>query len=152
MENTQTLSDYAAGEIRAILARNRSTGKELAAKLGVSRSWVSYRLTGTTEITLNDLQQIATALDVEIGDLLPRTDKAGRRAGDTTIYSPAAADGTPLAGAGPIPVHPIGPHIPTPRPGSRMRHHPETPPSGRRHHPTVTAGEHRTGRAHRTGA
>lgn len=71
MDDNQTLSDYAAGEIRATLARRQLTGKELASKLGVSRSWISYRLTGTTEIGLNDLQRIAAALDLEIADLLP---------------------------------------------------------------------------------
>ena len=88
MNETQTLSDYAAGEIRAILARRRSTGKELAETLGVSRSWISYRLTGTTEITLNDLERIARALDVDIADLLPRP--AGRRTGEGGIMSPSS--------------------------------------------------------------
>lgn len=71
MPDNQTLSDYAAGEIRAILARRQLTGKELAQQIGVSRSWISYRLTGTTEIGLNDLQQIAAALEVDISALLP---------------------------------------------------------------------------------
>lgn len=71
MSEDQTLSDYAAGEIRATLARRQMQGKELAAKLGVSRSWVSYRLTGTTEIGLNDLARIAAALEVSVTDLLP---------------------------------------------------------------------------------
>lgn len=71
MDERQTLSDYAAGEVRAVLARRRITGRDLAAKLHVSRSWVSYRLTGTTEIGLNDLERIARALDVEVAALLP---------------------------------------------------------------------------------
>ena len=90
MDETQTLSDYAAGEIRAILARRRSTGKDLAAQLNVSRSWVSYRLTGTTEITLNDLQRIAEALDVPIIDLIPTTQPAGKpRGGSIRFAEPA---------------------------------------------------------------
>lgn len=71
MAVNETLSDYVAGEIRASLARQRTSGRELAEKLGVSRSWVSYRLTGTTEITVNDLQRIAAALGVEVAALLP---------------------------------------------------------------------------------
>jgi transcriptional regulator with XRE-family HTH domain len=66
-----SLSDYVAGEIRAMIGRKRTSGRELAGRLGVSRSWVSYRLTGNTEITLNDLERIADALDVEITALLP---------------------------------------------------------------------------------
>lgn len=89
MDDSQTLSDYAAGEIRATLARRQLTGKELASKLGVSRSWISYRLTGTTEIGLNDLQRIALALDIEVTDLLPtpadRDDQPPRRI--RTAYS-----------------------------------------------------------------
>ena len=72
MDDTQTLGEYVAGEIRANLARRRITGRDLAAKLRVSRSWVSYRLTGTTEISLSDLEQIAAALEVDVSDLLPR--------------------------------------------------------------------------------
>jgi DNA-binding Xre family transcriptional regulator len=67
----ESLSDYVAGEIRAMIGRKRTSGRELAGRLGVSRSWVSYRLTGNTEITLNDLERIAAALDVEITELLP---------------------------------------------------------------------------------
>ena len=85
MSNAQTLSDYAAGEIRAELARRQSTGKELAGKLGVSRSWISYRLTGTTEITLNDLDRIARALDIPFTTLLP-----GGTRGELNRRSPLA--------------------------------------------------------------
>lgn len=73
MDDGETLSDHVAGEIRAILARRRITGRQLAVRLKVSRSWVSYRLTGTTEIGLNDLQRIAAALDIDATDLLPKT-------------------------------------------------------------------------------
>lgn len=61
-----------AEEIRALLARRRMSGRELARHLGVSPSWVSYRLTGTQPIDLNDLDTIARVLQVEIVDLLPR--------------------------------------------------------------------------------
>jgi transcriptional regulator with XRE-family HTH domain len=71
MATTDSLSEYVAGEIRAALARQRTSGRALAALLGVSRSWVSYRLTGTTEITLDDLDKIADVLDVDVLDLLP---------------------------------------------------------------------------------
>lgn len=138
---------HAIDMIKSWIGRRDINKSELARRLGVSHTWVTNRLAGHQEIGLAELERIAEALDVEIAELLPRT--ADRRANDTTIYSRLAADGTPLAAAGPIPAHPIGPHIPTPRPGSRSHHRADAHPSGRRHHPTVTAGEHRTGRAHR---
>lgn len=77
MENkepvTATLSDRVAEEVRAMLARRRVSGRKLADQLGVSPSWVSYRLTGTQPIDLNDLERIASALNVEVTDLLPRS-------------------------------------------------------------------------------
>jgi transcriptional regulator with XRE-family HTH domain len=73
MERTATLSEQVAEEVRAMLARKRMSGRELARQLDVSQAWVSYRLTGHQEIGLNDLQRIARALDVEITALIPAT-------------------------------------------------------------------------------
>lgn len=67
----KTFSDLVAEEIRSLMGRQRMTGRALAEALGVSPSWVSYRLTGVTDIDVNDLQRIADALGVEAGDLLP---------------------------------------------------------------------------------
>lgn len=76
-----TLSDHVAEELRALLARRRMSGRDLAKRLGTSPSWVSYRLTGTTEIGLTDLERIAAELGVEVADLLPaparRSDNGG---------------------------------------------------------------------------
>jgi transcriptional regulator with XRE-family HTH domain len=71
MSTDESLSDYVAAEIRAMIARKRTSGRGLAERLGVSRSWVSYRLTGNTEITLTDLERIAAALNVQVAELLP---------------------------------------------------------------------------------
>lgn len=65
------MSGRVAEEIRALLARRRMSGRELARVLDVSPSWVSYRLTGTQPIDVNDLQKIARVLGVRIVDLLP---------------------------------------------------------------------------------
>lgn len=72
------MTGLVAEEIRAMLGRRRMSGRELARKLDVSPSWVSYRLTGTQEIGLNDLARIADALGVGIVDLLPREQRGGR--------------------------------------------------------------------------
>src|SRR5262245_18815116 len=83
---TPKLSDRVAAEIRAWLGRSRIPGAELARRLGVSGAWVSYRLTGTQTIDLDDLERIAAALGIEETDLLlPRESRpvvtagAGRR-------------------------------------------------------------------------
>lgn len=75
------MSDRVAEEVRAQLARKRITGRELARRLNVSHSWVNYRLTGTQEIGLNDLERIAAALGVDVAELLPlgpRSQTTGR--------------------------------------------------------------------------
>jgi transcriptional regulator with XRE-family HTH domain len=70
-ERTATLSALVAEEIRALMARRRISGRQLATQLEVSPSWVSYRLTGTQPIDLNDMALIAGALGVGVHDLLP---------------------------------------------------------------------------------
>src|SRR5690242_11047111 len=88
-ERTATLSDLVAEEVRALLARRRISGRQLATELGVSPSWVSYRLTGVQAIDLNDLMRIARALGVGVHDLLPPPELAA-----------TARTGSRLAGSG----------------------------------------------------
>jgi transcriptional regulator with XRE-family HTH domain len=76
-----TLSDRAAEEIRAALARRRISGSELARRIGVSHTWVTNRLAGHREIGLNDLQRIADALDAQVTDLLPALAKRSTEGG-----------------------------------------------------------------------
>jgi transcriptional regulator with XRE-family HTH domain len=116
----ESLSERVADEIRAMLGRKRTSGRELARKLGVSQAWVSYRLTGHQEIGLNDLERIAAALDVEVADLLPATQPATRRTRLTGSYPIAAHQATPD--------HPTG-HLvrPSTRPTHSARHPTRTP-------------------------
>lgn len=81
MSADQTWNAYAAGEVRAILARNRLTARDLAERMGVKRMWVQYRLAETTPMQLDDLQRIAAALGVEVAALLPAAAEAQRRSG-----------------------------------------------------------------------
>lgn len=71
VQHTTTLSDRVAEEIRALLARRRITGRELARRLNISPNWVSLRLSGAQEIGVNDLARIAEALAVQPTDLFP---------------------------------------------------------------------------------
>lgn len=66
-----SLSHAVAVEIKVSMVRKGISGRQLAQRLGVSQTWVSIRLTGTTPIDLNDLQRIADALGVKVVDLLP---------------------------------------------------------------------------------
>lgn len=78
MADTYSLSERVAEEIRAVLARRRKSGRSLADDLGVSQTWMSTRLNGTTPIDLNDLERIAIALDVDVADLVLPTRREGR--------------------------------------------------------------------------
>lgn len=91
-ERSATLSQMVAEEIRALMARRRMSGRQLATELKVSPSWVSYRLTGAQPIDVNDLMQIARALGVGVHELLPPPDKAAQAAdpGVTARYLPLA--------------------------------------------------------------
>lgn len=71
MGNNSTLSARVAEEIRVAMTRRRISGRQLAAKLGMSQTWLASRLNGVTPIDLNDLERIADILNVEVTDLLP---------------------------------------------------------------------------------
>ena len=75
MGNNSTLSAQVAEEIRVAMTRRRISGRQLAAQLGMSQTWLASRLNGVTPIDLNDLDRIAGILNVEVADLLP----VGRR-------------------------------------------------------------------------
>jgi transcriptional regulator with XRE-family HTH domain len=118
MSDTYTLSERVAEEIRAALARRRMSGRQLAAALGVSQTWMSTRLNGVTPIDLNDLERIAGVINVEVSDLLPPS-RDGRTvvvAGDarrqTTVPSSELAKRLRLNG---LPGNPI-PKLSTRRP------------------------------------
>lgn len=74
---TQTrLTDAVAEEVRVLLARKRLRQSQFAALLGTSEVWVSRRLSGKTEISLDDLQLIARALEVKASQLIPNGSSA----------------------------------------------------------------------------
>jgi len=91
------LTAHVASEIRATMGRLNVKRAELARRIGVEDSWVGKRLNGRTEISLTDLDRIATALGVGIVDLLPRD----RRQQVTGWYP------TTVSGTVPHPRHPI---------------------------------------------
>lgn len=84
---TPSINQEVASEIRAWLGRRRLTGRQLATRMGASQTWTATRLRGEQEITINDLQRFASALEVKVGDLLP---PSLRTTTDTFRYSPTA--------------------------------------------------------------
>lgn len=108
-ERTATLSDLVAEEIRALLARRRMSGRQLANALGVSPSWVSYRLTGTQPIDLNDLERIATVLNVPAERLMPQAGRSVVRPGGGLTQTIVSAN-LPHPAAAPRPTVRTGRH------------------------------------------
>ncbi len=68
---TESLNDRVAGEIRAEMGRRQITGRRLADLLGVSHTWVHYRLTGSQAIDFVDVERIAAVLGVPVYQLIP---------------------------------------------------------------------------------
>ena len=75
-ERPATLSKLVGKQIKLQLFLKEMSGRDLAGKLGVSPSWVSYRTSGKQEIGLDDLFQIATVLGVDLDELLTPEVKA----------------------------------------------------------------------------
>lgn len=115
-ENGQpaTPSDLVANEIRALLAGRRLTHQWLAEALGVSKSWVSYRLTGKQAIDINDMHRVADALGVDVLRLFPSPDAASSAAFPT--QQPTTTD----------PRSPDPGHRPNPRSTTRAGHRRKT--------------------------
>lgn len=99
-ERTATLSQLVGKQIKLKLFLAEMSGRDLAIKLGVSPSWVSYRVSGKQEIGLDDLYRIAKALDVEVSDLMtPEIIAKAREAGpgltvpypQVTVRSPVSS-------------------------------------------------------------
>jgi transcriptional regulator with XRE-family HTH domain len=76
-----TLQEQIAEETRAMLARRRLTGRQLATKLGWSPQALSRRLTGQLPFTVADLEAVAQVLDIPVTRLLPRSEDGFRYQG-----------------------------------------------------------------------
>jgi transcriptional regulator with XRE-family HTH domain len=93
MDSTYSLNELVASEIRGWLGKRRMSGRQLAAKMLVSQTWMSTRLRGDTEIGLNDLQRFATALNVQVTDLLPAPSRRSDQ--ETNVTWSASSDQPP---------------------------------------------------------
>jgi len=73
------LSRTAAGNLRAHLARVEMTERAAADLIGVDPNWLWRRLHGRGNISLDDVERIAEALEIPISNIL----------GGTKGYGPA---------------------------------------------------------------
>lgn len=73
--STETLSDRVAAEVLAELGRRGHSQAALARALSKPAMWVSDRLAGKVQISLNDLARIAEVMDLNPVDLLPAKDR-----------------------------------------------------------------------------
>lgn len=78
VERTRPLREVVSEEIRALLARRRMNGVQLALRIGRSQSYVSRRLTGETAFDTDDLERIAEVLGVNVNSLFPPPDQANK--------------------------------------------------------------------------
>lgn len=60
-----------ASNVRALLARRRQSGRELALALGWSERTTRRRLAGDTPFTVDELTALAKHFEVQPADLLP---------------------------------------------------------------------------------
>lgn len=113
-----TLADRVRAEIRAELARRGVTQADLARDLVRPAMWVSDRLRGAVVLTLDDLDAIAEALDVDAVTFLqaassdPAPPRRRGRRSDTETFHPAPVT-TPAArtmnnGRRPSDLRPVG--------------------------------------------
>lgn len=75
-----SLSGRVAEEVRVALTRQRKSQRALSDDLDVSPMWVNDRINRVKDITLNDLQRIAAALQLPVSELLPADAIDGQRA------------------------------------------------------------------------
>jgi transcriptional regulator with XRE-family HTH domain len=64
------LRDHVAEEIRALMARRRLSGVQLAARIDKSQGYLSRRLNGVQPFDVDDLEAIAGVLGVPVSALL----------------------------------------------------------------------------------
>lgn len=70
MSSPQSIRHVVAAEVRAEMGRQRKTGVELAAVLGISQQSASRRLRGETGLDLDEVAVVAEWLGVAPHDLL----------------------------------------------------------------------------------
>lgn len=72
---TKPLAQRVAAEVRAEMARQMITQKEMARRLEQIDMWLSRRLRGHVPFNLDELERVAQALDLSVSTLIERAGK-----------------------------------------------------------------------------
>ena len=73
---THSLPEHITREVRAELARQRVTQRQVAEWLGISQPQVAARLAGEIEFRPSELDRLASALGVSVTTFLPTPARA----------------------------------------------------------------------------
>ncbi|MFC7275274.1 helix-turn-helix domain-containing protein [Paractinoplanes rhizophilus] len=87
------LREHVAEELRVVLARRKMSGAELARRTGIKQSTMSRRMTGETAFDMDDLEAIASVLDIHVGDLFPHRERGSSQDFDLAPAGAAATVG-----------------------------------------------------------
>lgn len=82
MTTPTRLQRQVAEEVRALIARRRTSARQVAFALGWTEVYMSRRLNSRTPFDLNDLESIAGVLEVQIGALFGMREEAGSVLGE----------------------------------------------------------------------
>lgn len=77
----QTTTAWIAGQVRAILAQRRLTGRWLAEQMGMPPTTFSRRLNGVLPFTVDELTAVARVLGVPATSFFPAEDRQAVPAG-----------------------------------------------------------------------
>jgi transcriptional regulator with XRE-family HTH domain len=88
---SEPLNQRVYKEIRAEMARQGVSQAALADALGHNQTYVSYRLTGKTSLTLEEVEDIAHILGVRVDRLFAFEDPLPRRRKDPAQHRRAAS-------------------------------------------------------------
>jgi transcriptional regulator with XRE-family HTH domain len=75
---TSDIRSAVAGALRAEMARQQIDQRTLAARIGVSQTWVQYRTSGRVVCDVEDLAKLAAALGVPVSTFMPAPDGVAR--------------------------------------------------------------------------
>jgi len=67
-----TFNQTVAAEVRAEMARQRMSARELSRRSGLAQATLARKIRGDAELGLDDIDVIAEALGVDVVDLIPR--------------------------------------------------------------------------------
>lgn len=84
-------TELIASEIRAWLGRRNKSQSDLARHLGIARSAVSVRMSGSRDFTVVELMEIAEWLDITLADLLGPSILQARRSPHTELVGAGAS-------------------------------------------------------------